>query len=200
MSAIVGIMGRKRAGKTQFAYALQSAAGKSPSVVLSFADAIREIMHSVDPIIGYENGEFVRYATVVDEDGYEAAKEYPEFRRFAQRLGTEGGRRVFGENVWVDIVMRKIEACNAAAELCGEPLPLILIPDVRFLNEYEAIKGAGGYVVTVERPSLNDVRDEEDLHASEISWMGLKPDTVVINDGGVGDLMLRAHLLLEAVS
>ena len=190
MPTVIGIMGRKRAGKNEFAEALGSASGRTDGVyVFAFADAIRDIMYAVDPIIGYEDGEFVRYATVVDERGYEAAKEYPEFRQFAQRLGTEGGRAVFGENVWVDLVMRKV------AELPEDAL--VLIPDVRFPNEYDAIKGGGGYVVRVDRPSL--VEDEHDSHASETEWLDLEPDTVVRNEGPLSDLRLKAHVLLEAV-
>lgn len=190
MPTVIGVMGRKRAGKNEFAEALGVTSGRSDGVyVFAFADAIREIMYAVDPIIGYENGEFVRYATVVDERGYEAAKEYPEFRQFAQRLGTEGGRVVFGDSVWVDIVMGKVAALPDDA--------LVLIPDVRFPNEYDAIKGSGGYVVRVDRPSL--VEDEHDAHASETEWLDLEPDTVVRNEGPLSDLRLKAHVLLEAV-
>lgn len=189
MSTVIGIMGRKRAGKNEFADALVRSSSSESVHVFAFADAIRDIMYAVDPIIGISDGEFIRYATVVDEHGYEAAKEYPEFRQFAQRLGTEGGRAVFGENVWVDLVMRKV------AELPDDAL--VLIPDVRFPNEYDAIKGTGGYVVRVDRPSL--VEDEHDAHASETEWLGLEPDTVVRNEGALSDLRLKAHVLLEAV-
>lgn len=190
MTTVIGIMGRKRAGKNEFAEAVAGASSRADDVhVFAFADAIRDIMYAVNPIIGYEDGEFVRYATVIDEHGYEAAKEYPEFRQFAQRLGTEGGRLVFGDNVWVDLVMGKIEEVSENS--------LVLIPDVRFPNEYDAIKDAGGYVVRVDRPSLDE--DEHDAHASENAWLDLEPDTVVRNDGPLSDLRLKAHVLLEAV-
>ena len=190
MTTVIGIMGRKRAGKNEFADALARASGRASGVyTVAFADAIRDIMYAVDPIIGYEDGEFVRYATVIDEYGYEAAKDYPEFRQFAQRLGTEGGRAVFGESVWVDIVMRKVERLPVSS--------LVLIPDVRFPNEYEAIKDWGGFVVRVDRPSLVD--DAADGHASEIEWQSLEPDTVIRNEGALSDLSIKAHVLLEAV-
>lgn len=184
---IIGIMGRKRAGKNEFADALCAASGGGH--VLAFADAIRDIMYAVNPIIGYQDGGFVRYATVIDESGYEAAKEYPEFRQFAQRLGTEGGRAIFGENVWVDLVMSKVRQLPEGS--------LVLIPDVRFPNEYDAIKEAGGYVVRVDRSSLEG--DEHDSHDSETAWLDLEPDTVVRNDGDLSEFALKAHLLLEAV-
>lgn len=190
MPTVIGIMGRKRAGKNEFAEAVAGACGSIDDVYLfAFADAIREIMYAVDPIIGYEDGEFVRYATVIDQHGYETAKDYPEFRQFAQRLGTEAGRIVFGNDVWVDLVMGKIEGLPEDS--------LVLIPDVRFPNEYDAIKDAGGYVVRVDRPSLDE--DEYDAHASETAWLDLEPDTVVRNDGPLSDLRLKAHVLLEAV-
>ena len=190
MPTIIGIMGCKRAGKNEFAESLRLSSGLAEKAhVFAFADAIREIMYAVDPIIGYEDGEFVRYSTVVDESGYEAAKKYPEFRQFAQRLGTEGGRAVFGEDVWVNLVMEKISDLPDS--------DLVTIPDVRFPNEYEAIKSMGGFIVRVDRPSL--VEDEYDFHASETEWLSLEPDTVVRNEGALSDLRLKAHVLLEAV-
>jgi hypothetical protein len=187
---IIGVMGQKRAGKDEFARAVVLASGSPQKArVLAFADAIREIMYAVDPILAFDNGEAVRYATIVDELGYEAAKEYPEFRRFAQCLGTEGGRSVFGEDVWVDLVMSRIAALPEDT--------LVLIPDVRFPNEFNAIKDAGGYVIRVDRPSL--VEDEHDAHASEVEWKSLEPDTVIRNEGAVSELSLKAHVLLEAV-
>lgn len=188
---LIGIMGRKRAGKNEFAeaIALASGGGLDKAHVLAFADAIRDIMYAVDPILDHEDGVPVRYSTVVDERGYEAAKEYPEFRRFAQRLGTEGGRVVFGDNVWVDLVMAKVAALPEDA--------LVLIPDVRFPNEYDSIKAAGGYVIRIDRPSL--VEDAHDAHASETEWTDLTPDTVIRNEGAISELSLKAHVLLEAV-
>ena len=190
MPTIIGIMGRKRAGKNELAESLRASSGLSGKThVFAFADAIREIMYAVDPILGYEDGIPVRYATIVDDFGYEAVKEYPEFRQFAQRLGTEGGRAVFGENVWVDLVMKKIRDVPDG--------DLVMIPDVRFPNEFDAIKSMGGFVVRVDRPSL--VEDEYDFHASEIEWERLVPDTVIRNEGALSDLRLKAHVLLEAV-
>ena len=52
--------------------------------------------------------ERVTYREAIEERGYTEAKaEFPEVRRLLQVFGTEVGRDLFGENVWVDIMKRE---------------------------------------------------------------------------------------------
>lgn len=63
-----------------------------------------------------------------------------------------------------------------------------IITDVRFPNEAEAIRAAGGIVFKVVRPSLG-VSDDE--HPSETSVDLIEADHTIINDGTLADLRTK---------
>lgn len=72
-------------------------------------------------------------------------------REYLQRYGTEAHRDVFGEGFWVD-----------ALDLTHGDHDLVVVTDVRFPNEAEAIRAHGGHVVRVVGPPTVD-----DDHPSE---------------------------------
>ena len=93
-------------------------------------------------------------------------------RDFLQYFGTDL-MRCIKDTVWVDYVLKKIAQEDPA---------IALIPDVRFPNEIDAIKNAGGVAMRLDRNIL------ESEHACEVSldndkfdWN--KFDIVVNNDG-----------------
>lgn len=89
-------------------------------------------------------------------------------REYLQRYGTEAHRNVFGTDFWVDAVDLSHE---------GE---LIVVTDVRFPNEAEAIRKAGGRVVRIVGPP--EVENTGDAHASEIPLPAQLVDHTVRND------------------
>lgn len=91
-------------------------------------------------------------------------------------LGTEWGRQLIGENVWVDAWRRAVEPHLARGTN-------ILTEDLRFPNECEAVRALGGIVVRVTRPGL--VPDE---HESEQHALKFIADVEIINDGDLEDL------------
>ena len=95
-------------------------------------------------------------------------------RTIQQRLGTEFGRMVMGEDFWVNIWQAKAR-CYAK----------VVADDVRFPNEAEAIKEMGGQMWYISRPSITN----KETHASEgqlDDWRGF--DRSIINDGTIQDL------------
>lgn len=99
---------------------------------------------------------------------------YKTPRYAMQTLGTEWGRDLIGENLWVDVAM-----ASAAAVI--DQGGRVVIDDCRFLNEAAAIKAAGGTVVNIRRPGVGPVNG----HASE----QLPPyDLEVFNTGGIDRL------------
>tara|TARA_R100000152_G_C6772179_1_gene198957 strand:+ start:1440 stop:1943 length:504 start_codon:yes stop_codon:yes gene_type:complete len=77
-------------------------------------------------------------------------------RQLMQLLGTEFGRDMVSQSIWIDHLIERIR--TAATEN-------IVIDDVRFDNEVEALKLEGGYIVEVKRDDsyyeLNDVHISE---------------------------------------
>ncbi|MFC8921730.1 hypothetical protein [Cellulosimicrobium sp. NPDC057127] len=188
---IVGISGKKRHGKDTAAEALVRDLGFTR---VAFGDALKEALYILDPILWSWRwlvrtllGKPMRLRELVDTVGWEAAKEIPEVRRLLQRMGTEVGRKILGEDTWVRIAME-----TAAA--VGRP---VVITDVRHLNEAEAIRGAAGVLLRVERPSLAS----SDAHSSETELDGYDGfDAVLVNDGTVAGLHSAALAAVRTLS
>lgn len=141
----------------------------------AFADPLRAIAEAVNPVVGRRRGRLVRYNDAIDRLGYTKAKaKYPLLREFLQRLGTEGGRQILGEDFWVDLTLDAIEDEN------------VVIPDVRFPNEVYGIFSHGGAVLRITRPGVGPLND----HASERSLDDMRL-TTVLNDGSLADLHAR---------
>jgi hypothetical protein len=108
-------------------------------------------------------------------------------REYLQRYGTEAHRDVFGSNFWVDQV-----------DLSHER-KIVVVTDVRFSNEAQAVQDAGGVVAHVLGP--NEVERAGDGHASEAPLPHALIDATLDNsvrddgfcrlDGQVLDLILR---------
>lgn len=155
---LVGMIGRKRSGKNSVAEALREEAGFE---LAAFADPLREAAYAINPYVGVgplpddlANPHPRRYADVIDALGYEKAKEvFPEVRLFLQRLGTEGVRSL-DPDFWVRIASQRMDARTG---------PLV-VTDVRFPNEAEAITSRGGLLVRTVRLGQ---QDDGDLHPSE---------------------------------
>lgn len=71
----------------------------------------------------------------------------PTIRRWLQEEGTERGRHVFGENMWVDALMARL---TRVKETWG--FERFVVTDVRFPNEVKAIQDRGGWVFRIEAP------------------------------------------------
>ena len=71
----------------------------------------------------------------------------PGIRQWLQEEGTERGRQVFGEDMWVDAMMARL---TRVKETWG--FEQFVVTDVRFPNEVRAIQARGGWVFRVESP------------------------------------------------
>lgn len=152
----------------------------------AFADKLREVVYALNPVVNAR-----RVQEVVDDVGWDRAKvEVPEIRRLLQAMGTEAGRKILGENVWV----------NAVFEQIGRQRGLSVVPtdhdyvitDCRFVNEAQAVKDRGGFVVRVNRPGVGPVSG----HPSETSLNDWEFDLVINNDGSLDDLRMYSTGLL----
>jgi hypothetical protein len=87
-------------------------------------------------------------------------------RAAMQLLGTEWGRTMIGPNLWVRATMLRVDVDLAESKL-------VVIDDVRFDNEVDAIHERGGIVVSLIRDVL--VNASTSAHASEA---GVSPHLV----------------------
>jgi hypothetical protein len=175
---IIGLSGYAGAGKDEAAKVLIGLGYTR----IAFADVLREMAVAIDPYI-YEvlPGEndihmFRRLSDVIENYGWDEAKNmFPDVRRLLQRLGTEAGRNILGENIWVDTAFGRAKGGR------------ICVTDVRFLNELEGIRSRGGKVLRIERPGVGPRND----HPSETSLVDATFDAVIQNDGSIEQLHAR---------
>lgn len=186
---IVGIGFNMQVGKDTSAEALCRELGFRK---LAFADPLRQLAMAADPLItsstrtvNVQSGHG-RLAWTIQGMGYEAAKAaYPEIRRFLQALGL-GAREVFGEHFWCDQTLGKAERIIMSG---GH----VVIPDVRFRNEADGIKAAGGLLLKITRPGHSgDGHPSETELADYDGW-----DHVIENNGSIVELQYKVVQLVR---
>lgn len=160
---IIGLCGYAGSGKDEAAKGLVACGWTR----IAFADAVREVALAINPVLVGDpsNESAFRLADVVCDGQWLIAKAQPEVRRLLQAIGTEAGRKILGENVWVDAAMRKV---------AGDTV----FSDVRFPNEVAAIRERGGRIVRIERPGVGPVNG----HVSETAIDCIEADYTIIND------------------
>jgi hypothetical protein len=170
---IIGLCGYATCGKDTAAQGLVD----NGWMRVALADGVREAVLALDP---WADGEW-RVSDRLDfvEGDWNAAKTQPEIRRLLQRMGTESGRNIHGDDCWIKIAKRKVHAT---------PGPVV-ITDVRFANEAEAIRSWGGKIIRIDRPGVGPVNG----HVSEA--LSFEPDEVIENDRTIADLQIQ---LLDA--
>jgi hypothetical protein len=176
---IIALSGYATSGKDSVADILVEDYG---FVKYAWADSLRAAAAALNPIVDYgTNGEFIRYNDVVAQYGYNEAKAmFPEVRNVLQRIGTEVGRNIIGDNVWVDATFKQIADERSLTDN-------IVISDTRFPNEAYAVQARSeskNYVGRVNRPGVGPVTD----HPSETSLDDFDFDFVIDNDGTLDDL------------
>lgn len=154
---IIGLSGYKGSGKDTAGQYLVEHYGFERR---AFADKVKEATEALlgvpRPVQETWKNETEVQVAVLDFSGpYQLPRilEQVSFRHFLQRVGTEMGRNIFGEDFWIDQVLH----------LSTSPLRDIVISDCRFSNEVDRIRNLGGKVVRIDRPDLMP----KDTHVSE---------------------------------
>jgi hypothetical protein len=109
-------------------------------------------------------------------------------REILQRAGTEAMRKEFGRDIWIKTLQRR----------CLSDPANVVISDVRFVNEAEAIKSWGGVVIRIDRDVQFDARI--DTHQSETDldvWYDW--DHTMQNDSTVDVLYRNTQALLDCI-
>ncbi|MGW2398491.1 deoxynucleotide monophosphate kinase family protein [Kitasatospora sp. NPDC001664] len=154
----VALIGRARSGKDTVAAILRRDYGFTR---VALADPLKDMALAVDPVIGLEllgmNAPApLHLRTAVERYGWERVKdEYPEARRFLQRLGSEGIREHVDRDFWIRRCLR-----TAAAA----PGPVV-VTDVRFANEAVHLVRNGFKVWFIDRGGPDGEHPSERLEA-----------------------------------
>jgi dephospho-CoA kinase len=130
--------------------------------------------------------------TLKEENFYEEKTEIS--RVLLQIIGTDIGRTLAGDTVWVDKFIKRTNE---------EEFDVKLVTDVRFPNELEMLKALDSEdcrVVSIRVEREIDRSTSENEHESETALDGYKNwDYIIDNNGTVGELKASAEVLVAAL-
>jgi len=165
MKHLIGLSGYAQSGKDTAAAVLREVGYER----IAFADTLRSAVYALNPLM--PDGR--RVQDVVDEMGWDRAKvNFTEIRTLLQKMGTEVGRNLLGENIWVDTALAGLDQSRK-----------YVVTDCRFPNEADAIRSRGGIVLRIARTGVTKAND----HPSETSLDNYDFDGILVNDGTVED-------------
>jgi hypothetical protein len=178
---IIGLSGYARSGKDTVAELLCLNYGYSRH---AFADQIKKVLYRLNPIIGATmKGDVCHLNEEMLYNDWDYLKDNTDVRRLMQVLGTEIGREMFGDNVWVDLAFKHIKAED------------VVFTDVRFPNEADAIRNAGGQVWRINRLNHEPIND----HSSETAMDEYAFDHTIKNNGTLDDLSDEVFMLSHSL-
>ncbi len=188
---IVGLSGYARAGKSEAASALVQDGWE----LVAFADKLREFLYILNPIV--EGRMWISLQEVIDSHGWEGYKDTElsdEIRRLIQTVGTNCGRDLLGDNVWVDATLKSYDGMGKSDLIYWKRKERAnwIVHDVRFPNEAEAIKNRGGKIIRISRPGVGPVNG----HISETALDDYPWDHVIENDSTVESLHHKVRSIL----
>lgn len=207
MGKVIGVCGLIGSGKGTVADILVDKYGFEK---LSFADRLKD---GAAAIFGWPR-DLLEGDTKASRDWREEADPFwtAELgktitpRYVLQVMGTECMRNGFAQDIWVLLIKQKIQA---------SPEKNWVIPDVRFENEQDMIRGIGGEIWQVRRGDLPTWWDEavlsrdnpdrtpmcfrSDVHPSEWHWVDQdkKFDVIIENNSTLADLATMVELGLS---
>jgi hypothetical protein len=186
---LIGFGFRKGSGKDtacKFAYSKITYGTTLQPAIVHFADALKTGIGR--EVFGLSD------AQMQDQTMKEAVDPYWQLtpRKILQLGGTEALRNTFSSDVWVKALLRRI--ANDSTH------DVFLIGDVRFPNEFEAIRELGGFNVYLTRMP-EDVEDSSNQHASEIALEGYLDqfDYHLQNEGTLGETCESVETLVWAI-
>jgi hypothetical protein len=106
-------------------------------------------------------------------------------RLILQKMGTEACRHGISDNIWIAALEKRIKGYDD-----------VVISDVRFPNEIDFVRSAGGVIVRVKRGEDPPEEHLATLHISETAWRDRKVDYEIENDGTIEQLREKIKLVL----
>lgn len=169
---IIGISGYAGAGKDEIARAILRC---NPFwEIKRFSGKLKQVAELLTGEANWESQDFKQ--SYLNEE-WDTDKRMTG-REFLQRLGTDAIRDTFHPDTWVNALMNEFRAPKMDQHSPSN----WIIPDVRFLNEADAIKKRGGVIIRVDRGA------PVNSHKSETMLDNYKFDYTISNTGSIDEL------------
>jgi hypothetical protein len=98
-------------------------------------------------------------------------------RLILQKMGTESCRHGIADNIWIAALEKRIQGYDD-----------VVISDVRFPNEIDFVRSAGGIILRVKRGEDPSFEERSKMHISETAWNNIVPDATITNNGTMEEL------------
>lgn len=207
---IIGFAGKAATGKTTAAHHMAPLLDKACKVIpmaMVLRDEVEAFLRAIGaddsvPLVYGDQDDKVRVFYVNERQAHEHCPKWTGFiadhkeiqdragqtavtvRRILQWWGTEY-RRAQDPDYWTKAWSRKVESLDLENTH-------VLIDDVRFMNELNAIKAHDGLIIKIERPGFDGANN----HASETSLDGYDAwDETVLNDGTLDEFRKKIEKL-----
>lgn len=171
---LIGLTGYKGSGKGVAALALESELG---FIARKFADPLKDMVRSLLSTNGLNSMTIERMIEGELKEVPAAELNGMTPRYAMQTLGVEWGRSLISPTLWIDTLKRRVSGDLRAGWD-------VVVDDVRFLNEAEAIRRMGGKLVRIRR--TGHVVDLQ--HGSEREIGLIECDYTVANDSDIPSL------------
>lgn len=184
---IVGITGKAGSGKDT---AADRMVAKHGFTKMSFAAPLKKALLAVDPILGqdiFQPGHTITLSEALHKYGGEDGVKslYPAYRKYLQRLGTEGIRSI-DDAFWIKAAVKEVNKLDRDAR--------VVFTDCRFPNEANVI----GYTLSLDgnTTELWQLERQAELrtngtvapHSSEDHIGNMGEEMVVYNNSTLDDL------------
>ncbi|GAA4391786.1 hypothetical protein [Hymenobacter koreensis] len=194
---LIGISGKRGAGKSAVADILQYKCGyHHPDVhILNFADPLKAVCATLeDPEAPYEP-----LLSYYEQEGKAKPSGLLGLTRGELLQSVGQALRDKHPTIWVDVTMKA-----ARALLSGiDDQQLVVVADIRYPNEADAIKAAGGILIRVVGDPMNQRGDgtRDDTHPSETALDDYPGFNVVLyNTGDKAELTELVQKSLAAIN
>ena len=166
---LVGLVGRAGSGKDTACCLMREVLRGKEVVRVAFGDEVKKEL---------ADNTGVPFDTIV------AKKKY--FRKKLQYWGTEY-RRSQDENYWINKIKKEVDFLMEVSDV-------VVVTDVRFLNEADFVKERGGIIIKITSPENRLLKS---AHLSEMGQESITPDWLLPNMGELSDMAQGLQFIMN---
>jgi len=179
---LIGLSGKLGSGKNYIAEKIIAPYFKDKYniLIIGFGDQVKNELYARDLSLTYD--------LLYDQKSYESRKKLQEY-------ATEHGREKYNEDMWIRGVDIQIETfCRRSSKEA-----LVIICDVRFINEAEYIKSKNGLVFRIISPNRTNIRYNNESNNDQIKYNNIckHKSEIDLDHYNLFDLIINNDIILN---